>query len=83
MYLINCGQVDDVGVARVYLWDNNGDIVGTYPTSDSPMSNLMYTNTNADIPSNSLDKGQEGYFTVKPLNPTFYDKLLSIYDFIF
>ncbi len=68
VYLINCGQVSDIKIARVYLWDNQGHILGTYPTDFSPISNLMSASDNSEIPSNSLDKGQEGYFTVSNLN---------------
>jgi hypothetical protein len=68
VYLINCGQVDGVAIARVYVWDSNGQIMGTYPTESSPISPLMYIGSNTAISGNALDKGEEGYFSINNLS---------------
>ncbi len=68
VYLINSGQVDDAGIARVYVWNSDGQVVGTYPTESSPMSQLMYIGGTTVIPGNTLAKGEEGYFTISNLS---------------
>jgi hypothetical protein len=71
VYLINCGQADDLAVARIYLWDNSGQAITYLP--DDP--GLKFTANSSRIDSNSLDVGQEGYFTVTidtSLHPGYY-----------
>jgi len=61
VYLLNCGVVNDVKVARVYVWDNSSQLVGNF-VPDEP--GLMYLSDHLPILSNSLDVSDEGYFTV-------------------
>lgn len=61
VYLINCGQVNDVGVARVYIWDNYNHIVANFPVEGSP---IELKDIETDQPILGLDKGQEGYFSI-------------------
>ncbi len=63
VYLINCGQVNDIQIARVYIWDGASKIIGTFPPDDSGIT-LMHTSNGMPIAANSLGKGDEGYFTV-------------------
>ncbi|MCW4024169.1 MAG: hypothetical protein NWF01_03945 [Candidatus Bathyarchaeota archaeon] len=75
VYLINCGQSNDLAVARIYIWDNSGQAITYLP--DDP--GLKFTANNSRIDSNSLDIGQEGYFTVTmntPLPPGYYSMRL-------
>ena len=58
VYLINCGQVGDVAVARVFIWNSASQLQGSYEP-DPP--GLMYLDgTQAE----SLAAGEEGYFNL-------------------
>ena len=61
VYLINNGMSNNVSIARVYIWDSSSQLIGTY-TPDTP--GLRDIASGAAIPGNSLDKGEEAYFTV-------------------
>lgn len=65
VYLINCGHVDDVGIARVYIWSNSSQAATYIP--DDP--GLRFTTNSSQIQSDSLDVGNEGYFTVTTSTP--------------
>jgi len=59
--MINCGMSNNVGIARVYIWNNYSQPVGTFQP-DTP--GLMYIGTTTAIPGNSLNKGMDGYFNI-------------------
>ncbi len=66
VYLLNCGQVNEVAVARVIIWDSSSQIVGTYPADGSAVTLMDSSIPGTPIAGNNLDVGKEGYFTVNP-----------------
>jgi hypothetical protein len=67
VYLINCGMSKNVTIVRAYLWNSSGQLIGSYPNA-SAFPPLYYTATKQPIPSNALDVGDEGYFTLSQLS---------------
>jgi hypothetical protein len=69
VYLINWGRTNDTRIARVYVWDVNHNLLGSgtsFELGITPASLLTFmgtTNTTA-IPSQSLNMGDEGKFTI-------------------
>lgn len=63
IYIINCGISNNVQIARVYIWDQNHQLIGTFPPAGS-ISVLMNITTGQPISGNSLNKTHDGYFTV-------------------
>jgi cbb3-type cytochrome oxidase subunit 3 len=57
VYLINNGMSNNVSIARVYIWDNSHQPIGTFTPS---LMNISLPNT----PIKSLNIGDEGYFTI-------------------
>lgn len=64
VYLINNGMSNNVSIARVYIWDSSSQLKGTF----TPSGLMNITKPNNAIPGNSLDKGEDGYFTIT-VNP--------------
>jgi len=66
--MINWGKANNVSIARVYVWDNNHELVGSF--SDIVLFDI---GTSQPIESNTLDVGDEGYFSIiSPLPPNSY-----------
>jgi flagellin-like protein len=67
LYILNCGSANNVQINSVFIYTLNNTIVGQ-PYSGSLISSLqpIYsgTSTSSPIVGNSLNVGQEGYFTV-------------------
>jgi hypothetical protein len=57
--IINWGKANNVSVVRVYIWDSAHELVGS-----SGDIVLMDITTNAPIPGNTLNMGEEGYFSI-------------------
>ena len=67
VYLLNCGSSNNVKVNSIFLYDASHNIAGGSPYSynDVPQSISPLTFIDGGtIPSNSLNVGQEGTFTV-------------------
>ncbi len=62
--MINWGKANNVSIARVYIWDSAHEPIGSY-------NGIVLTNitTNAPISGNTLNPGDEGYFSVKVTLP--------------
>jgi len=58
--LLNWGKAKNTGIARIYIWDNNHEPVGSYSGSDLVLKDIT---TNEPIQGNVLDIGNEGYIT--------------------
>jgi hypothetical protein len=64
IYLINCGSANGVKMNSVFIYDQNHAISVGSPYSGSKISGLKTIDNNVPIPTNSLNVGQEGYFTL-------------------
>jgi hypothetical protein len=64
VYLINCGTVDNVNITTVYLSFVNGTIIHIYPYSSFTLKTFSHT----PIANHTLNRGEEGYFTLSPLD---------------
>jgi hypothetical protein len=64
VYLINCGTVDNVKITTVYLSFANGTIIHIYPYSSFTLKTFFH----APITNHTLNRGEEGYFTLSPLD---------------
>jgi hypothetical protein len=72
--LINWGKANNVSVARVYIFDDNHQLVG-----DSSEIVLMDMETpNTPIFGNALNRGDEGYFMVKMSPPLISNSYYNI-----
>ena len=63
IYIVNCGSANNVKIDAIFLYDASHNIAGGSPYSDDSISQLSFIDGGA-IASNSLNVGQEGYFTV-------------------
>jgi hypothetical protein len=74
IYIINCGSANNVKINSVFLYDTSHQIVGVYSGSPNPISVLKPIDygipTPTPISGNSLNVGQEGYFTVAMTGPS-------------
>lgn len=61
VYVINSGLSNDVTLNRLYLWNGSNQPIGTYD-----IKQLFRTSDGAAISLNSLNKHDEGFFTVSP-----------------
>ena len=59
VYIINCGNVPNLKINTLYIYED-GQLIG-HPYAVSPLSNI---DDGGVIESNSLNIGQEGYFIV-------------------
>ena len=59
VYVISCGLSNNMTLARLYIWNNVNQPIGTYN-----IFQLYRTSDGANI--SSLNKGDEGYFQVAP-----------------
>jgi len=66
VYLINNGMSNNVNITRVYIWDSSSQPIGTFTPNPPGLMNI--TSPGTPIPGNSLDKGEDGYFTIT-VNP--------------
>jgi hypothetical protein len=64
VYIINCGSANNVKTNSVFLYDASHNISGGSPYSGTSISVLKTIEGNVAITGNSLNVGQEGYFTV-------------------
>jgi len=64
VYVINCGVVDDVGIARVYIWDSSSQLIGTFTPDGYGLMAILDNGVPMPIEDNVLGVGDEGYFTV-------------------
>lgn len=63
VYLINCGTVDNVNITTVYLSFANGTIINIYPYSKFTLKTFFHV----PIINHTLNRGEEGYFTLSQL----------------
>ena len=63
VYIINCGIANNVKIDSVFIYNSNNNIVGA-PFSGNQISALKSIDGGSQIPSNSLNVGKEGYFTI-------------------
>ncbi|MGA2680945.1 MAG: hypothetical protein ABSF44_04000 [Candidatus Bathyarchaeia archaeon] len=61
VYVVNSGLSNGVTLDRLYLWNSSSQPIGTYN-----IGQLYRISDRTAISMNSLNKGDEGYFTVKP-----------------
>jgi hypothetical protein len=66
VYIINCGNANNIQINSVFIYDSSNNIQGVYSGSPSPISYLYTIGGNTLINGNgqSLNIGQEAYFTV-------------------
>lgn len=69
IYLINCGSANNVKMNSVFIYDQGHTISGGSPYSGSQLSELKTIDASIPIATNSLNVGQEGYFTVTLSTP--------------
>ena len=70
IYVINSGLSNSVTLDRLYLWNSSNDPIGSYN-----IQQLYRISDKTPISTNSLGKGDEGYFTITPspkLNSGYY-----------
>ena len=76
VYVLNCGTSDNVQITGVFLYDSNHQLQGAYSSGPSgKISGLSPIDAGTPIPTNSLNVGKEGSFTVtlsQSLSPGFY-----------
>jgi len=63
VYIINSGSANNLQINSVFLYDANHNIAGDSPYSGGSISQISFIDGGA-IASNSLNVGQEGYFTI-------------------
>jgi len=63
--IINWGKTNNVSIARVYIWDSAHQPVGSFSGLI-----LMNITTSAPIPGNTLNMGDEGYFSITTSLPS-------------
>jgi len=61
VYVINVGLSNGVTLVRLYLWNSANQAIGTYN-----IGQLYAISDRTAISTNSLNRGDEGYFTVTP-----------------
>jgi hypothetical protein len=64
IYILNCGIANNAKINSVFLYDASHSIAGGSPYSGNTLSVLKTIEGDAPITGNSLNVGQEGYFTV-------------------
>jgi len=62
VYVLNSGLSSNVTLDRLYLWNSSNQPVGTYN-----IGQLYQISNGSAISTNSLNKGDEGYFVITPL----------------
>ncbi len=61
VYVLNAGLSNGVALNRLYLWNSSNQPIGTYD-----IKQLYHTSDGAAISANSLNKHDEGFFTISP-----------------
>jgi hypothetical protein len=63
IYILNCGSANNAKINSVLLYNSNHNILGVY-SGVAQISELKNIDSGSSIASNSLNVGQEGYFTL-------------------
>jgi hypothetical protein len=75
VYVINCGIANNVKMNSIFIYDIDHAITGGSPYSGSQLSGLKTIDGRVPITTNSLNVGQEGFFTLTlgtPLTQSIY-----------
>jgi hypothetical protein len=68
IYVLNCGMANNLQINTLFIYDANHSMIGS-PYSGSQISQLGSVVGGTPIIGNSLNVGQEGYFTVTLSGP--------------